>query len=288
MTIIVFGANGQLGQSCRKVFEAQDLECLYLDRVSCDVESFSDLEATFEKYQPSFVVNCTAYTAVDKAEVDKECAESLNVTAVRNISFLCAKYSSHLVHISTDYVFDGTKKSFYLPSDPVCPVSVYGETKKNGEEEIISSGCAYTIIRTAWVFSEFGNNFLKTMLRLSDKTELNIVGDQIGTPTYAPDLASAILSLYLYSKSNTLESEILHFSGDVAVSWWSFASEIFRRLSIHQHKDIPVINSIASVDYPTPARRPAFSVLDSSGFKKYNVQPSNWASGIDQALSNIY
>lgn len=288
MTMIVLGANGQLGKSCRKVFEAQGIECVYLARANCDVESFSNLEAVFEKFRPSFVINCTAYTAVDKAEVDKDNAVSLNVSAVRDISSLCAKYSAHLIHISTDYVFDGNNKSPYLPSDPVCPVSIYGETKKLGEDEIVSSGCSYTIIRTAWVFSEFGNNFLKTMLRLSDRSELNIVGDQIGSPTYAPDLANAILSLYLYAKSNTLESEILHYSGDVAVSWWSFAMEIFRKISVYQQKETPVLTFIDSVDYPTPAKRPMFSVLDSSGFKKYNVQPSNWVNGIDQSLINIF
>lgn len=288
MKILVLGCNGQLGRCLYDQLEGTDYRSIYTSRAHIDITDFEATKIALLEMAPDVIINATAYTAVDKAEENQEMANLINHLAVKNIADICNQQGYWLIHFSTDYVFDGNSKVPYKEDDQTNPQGIYGETKLNGELAIQSSGCKHIIIRTAWVFSEYGNNFLKTMLRLGkEHNELNIVGDQIGCPTYAQDIASAIVQIIpqLHLQKHC---GLYHYSGDAPCSWYDFAKAIFDQAKINNLKTPITINSIDTSAYPTPAKRPAFSVLDCSKIhNEFGIALSNWDDGIKQIIGKL-
>ena len=281
MVVLVTGSNGQLGQSLQYVANKYpEIEFIFCSSAALDITSFSNCESIFTKYNPNYCINTAAYTAVDKAESDQEKAHLINVVGAKNLAEICKKLNTTLIHISTDFVFDGTKTTPYLETDSTNPRSVYGQTKLDGEKAIQETLDNYFIIRTSWVYSQFGNNFMKTMLRLAcERESLSVVNDQIGTPTNAIDLAEVLIKIikiqhptpnthYLYG--------IYNFSNEGKCSWYDFAKEIFRVNNIYIN-----LQPIPTSTYPTPAKRPTYSVLDKSKIKKaFSVDIKNWEESL--------
>ena len=288
MKILVLGCKGQLGRCLNDQLTNTDHEVIYTSREQIDIADFEVTNTKILEFSPDLIINATAYTAVDKAEEDQKTANLINHLAVKNIADICSQQGCWLIHVSTDYVFDGNSKVPYKEDDETNPQGVYGETKLKGELAIQSSGCKNIILRTAWVFSEYGNNFLKTMLRLgAERDELSIVGDQIGCPTYAQDIASAIVQIIpqLHLQKHC---GLYHYSGDAPCSWYDFAKAIFDQAKINNLKTPIKINSIDTSAYPTPAKRPAFSVLDCSKIhNEFGISLSNWDDGIKQIIGKL-
>ena len=288
MKILVLGCKGQLGRCLNDQLVNTDHEVIYTSREQIDITDFEQTKNQILKISPNLIINATAYTAVDKAEEDQKNANWINHLAVKKIADICNQLECWLIHVSTDYVFDGNTKIPYKEDDQTNPQGAYGETKLNGELAIQSSGCKHIIIRTAWVFSEYGNNFLKTMLRLgAERDELSIVGDQIGCPTYAQDIARSIVEIVpqLYSRK---DNDIYHYCGDHPCSWYDFANAIFDQAMVNNSKIPSIVNSIETSAYPTPAKRPAFSVLDCSKIEnECGVLSSNWQEGIRQVIRKL-
>ena len=257
ITILVTGGNGQLA-SCIKDVQKQydDLNVIYTNHLELDICDLNQIQ-TFFKSNPqiNYCINCAAYTAVDKAETESEKAFEINATGAKNLAQVCNDHGAILIHVSTDFVFDGEKNKPYTETDVANPISVYGASKLQGELEIQQALKQYFIIRTSWLYSEYGNNFMKTMLRLAEtRDEISVVSDQIGTPTYAGDLAEIIIQII---NTKTQKHGIYHYSNEGVVSWFEFAQEIFE-LTKNKIK----VNPIASREYLTPAKRPKYSVLD--------------------------
>ena len=233
----------------------------------------------FYKTKPNYCINTAAYTAVDKAESEPEKANLINVVGAKNIAATCKQFDTKLIHISTDFVFDGSNNSQYTETDLPNPKGVYGQTKLDGEKAIQEVFPNYFIVRTSWVYSQFGNNFMKTMLRLSSERDvISVVDDQIGTPTNAVDLAEALVQIILTDnqQSTTDNFGIYHFSNEGQCSWYDFAAEIFRvnKISIN-------LQPIPTTSYPTPAVRPAYSVLDKSKIKSvFGIEVLNWEESL--------
>ena len=288
MKILVLGCKGQLGRCLNDQLINTDHEVIYTSREQIDITDFEQTKNQILKISPNLIINATAYTAVDKAEEDQKNANLINHLAVKNIADICNQLECWLIHVSTDYVFDGNTKIPYKEDDQTNPQGAYGETKLNGELAIQSSGCKYVIIRTAWVFSEYGNNFLKTMLRLgAERDELSIVGDQIGCPTYAQDIARSIVEIVPQLNSREY-NDIYHYCGDQPCSWYDFANAIFDQAMSNNLKIPSIVNSIETSAYPTPAKRPAFSVLDCSKMaNECGVLSSNWQEGIRQVIRKL-
>ncbi|MDB9916172.1 dTDP-4-dehydrorhamnose reductase [Pseudomonadales bacterium] len=282
MKILVLGSKGQLGQCLNDQLAITDHDVVYTSRGQIDIADFEATKTNISEIAPDVVVNATAFTAVDKAEEEHQAADRINHLAVANISSICNQLDCWLIHVSTDYVFDGNSEVPYKEDNTTNPQGVYGDSKLKGEMAIEGSGCKYLIIRTAWVFSEYGNNFLKTMLRLgADRDELSIVGDQIGCPTYAQDIAKSIVSILSCLDLKGSSSGIYHYCGDEPCSWYDFACAIFSAAEIYGLKSPANIKSITTVEYPTPAIRPAYSVLDCTKIESvFGVTPSNWRDGI--------
>ncbi len=280
--ILVTGANGQLGSEIRKIgFSLLD-EVFYTDVAELDITNYTAVEKFIQLHEIDTIVNCAAYAAVDKAEQEPEKAMQINASAVANLAKVAAKEDCLLIHISTDYVFDGTADKPYTEKDKPCPASVYGKTKFAGEQEVLKSGCLYIIIRTAWLYSTFGNNFVKTILRLADeKPEINVVNDQIGSPTYAEDLARVIAAIM--ENDDRIEYKgIYHFSNEGICSWYDFASEIVR-LSGKTCR----VNPVTTAEYSSRTPRPAWSVLDKTKIKHtFGVDVPDWKSSLERMLKN--
>ena len=276
MIVIVLGAAGQLGKAIQSISSNSTFQFIFFDSHQLDISNGEMVEAAFERLKPDFCINVAAYTAVDKAETEKDQADLINHFAVKNIALACQKHDTTLLHISTDFVFDGEKKSPYTESDQTNPQGIYGLTKRKGEQEIESSVTKYFIVRTSWLYSDFGHNFKKTMLKLAQEREiLNVVNDQIGTPTHAVDLAKALL-IILQSKSTNYG--IYHYSNEGNTSWYGFAKKIFEynNLSI-------ILNGIPTSDYPTPAKRPKYSVLDTTKIKKeFKLTIRSWDKALEE------
>lgn len=285
--IVILGANGQLGQCLQDELSQTNTAYVALDRSQCDISQSDDLERHLAN--ASIVINCAAYTAVDAAEKDEGTANKINATAVKLIADLCEQNDTPFIHISTDYVFNGEKNSPYQTDDITQPINAYGRTKLIGEEYALNYSNAI-VIRTSWVFSEYGKNFVKTMLALSkNRNELNIVADQLGKPTYARDLARAILKIAESTKNkplSELSNKVYHFSNEEQTSWSDFAREIFsqsleRKLIANEVK----VNDIPSSEYPTPAARPMYSVLDNSGiYDTFNIEAKAWNIALREML----
>jgi dTDP-4-dehydrorhamnose reductase len=287
MKILILGSQGQLGRCLYDQFSQTDYDLIFHSRADTDITNFTETSENLIALNPDIVVNATAYTAVDLAETHESLAYQVNHFAVDNLANQCEKIGSFLIHVSTDYVFDGTASRPYQEQDKTNPQSVYGASKLAGEIAIQRTDCRFLIIRTSWVFSEYGNNFFKTMLRLGAEREiLSIVGDQIGCPTYAQDIASLIVDLIPRIEAGSVESGIYHFSGDTACSWYQFAKEIFAQADQLGHRTPKQVQPIATKDYPTPAKRPGYSVFDCTKIENTcNISRSNWRFGIDRVLS---
>lgn len=290
MKILVLGCKGQLGRCLYDQLEKTDHNVVYTSRDQIDIANFKATQIQIKQISPNIVINATAYTAVDKAEQDQDKANLINHLAVANIADSCNELDCWLVHVSSDYVFDGTSKMPYKENDQTNPQSVYGDTKFKGELAIQSSGCRHIIIRTAWVFSEYGNNFLKTILRLgAELSELRIVGDQIGCPTYAQDIANAIVVILESLKLKELNSGLYHFGGDVCCSWAEFAHAIFdEALLLKVIASKPNIIAITTKEFPTLAKRPAQSQLNSNKLTtNFGIESSDCMLGIRSSLTAI-
>lgn len=279
-TILVTGSNGQLGNELR-VLAAEDNggnTFLFADKEELDI---CDAEAVYnftERHAVDVIINCAAYTAVDKAERDEDAAYAINAVAPGNLARAMAKRGGRLIHVSTDYVFNGEAFTPYTEECPVCPMSVYGRTKLEGEKAALSACDDTVIVRTSWLYSSFGHNFVKTMLRLGvERQELGVVFDQVGSPTYARDLAAAILAIV----AKPGHPGIYHYANEGVTSWYDFTVAIHRLAGITTCK----VRPIHTKEYPTPAKRPHYSVLDKSKIKNtFGIEIPHWADSLAQCM----
>jgi len=279
-TILITGAYGQLGSEMKVISEKYPLyKFIFTDADTLDICNENDLKNFFARTTVDFIVNCAAYTAVDKAEEDVENAYKINRDAVRLLAKFAAKNKTKLVHISTDYVFDGKSYLPYAEDITVNPQGIYGKSKAAGEQEILSLTPQSVIIRTSWLYSSFGNNFVKTMLKLgAEREKLNVVFDQIGTPTYAADLALAIMKIVT---AQNFTAGIYHFSNEGVCSWYDFAIAIHKAAGIETCKVLP----IESKDYPAKAPRPFYSVLNKTKIKAtYDIEIPHWEDGLARCI----
>lgn len=281
MKILVTGGAGQLGCSLRKVSVGYpNYEFIFVDLPEIDITDIESVEAIFEREQPDYVVNCAAYTAVDRAESEPDTAFRVNELGVENIANAARNYGAIVVHISTDYVYGDSLKTPLRENAATLPQSAYGFSKLAGEKALKGSGCKGVVVRTSWLYSEFGSNFVKTMLRIgAERTEVRVVDDQIGSPTYAVGLARAIMMLI---DRGITGFEIYNYSDRGAVSWYDFAVEIFAQSAIN----VAVI-PIPTCDYPTPAQRPAYSVMDSSKIAQSGVEIRDWRENLSDCIKEI-
>jgi dTDP-4-dehydrorhamnose reductase len=287
MKILVTGSNGQLGSELHELSPNHpEWEFLFTDVDTLDITNEHAVEVYLKNNRPAFIVNCAAYTAVDKAETDTNAAHQLNAIAPGILAKLSKKYSSGFIHISTDYVFDGLTYKPYSEIDAVNPAGVYGKTKLAGERLIRSANPNAIIIRTAWLYSAYGSNFVKTMFRLGKERDvLNVVYDQVGTPTYAADLAKAVIAIAgsFITKPADAVPGIYHFSNEGVASWYDFAKSIFEIAGI-ECQVMPVL----SKEYPTPAKRPHYSVLNKSKIKAtFNINMHYWKDSLKVCINKI-
>ncbi|MEM1389518.1 MAG: dTDP-4-dehydrorhamnose reductase [Pseudomonadota bacterium] len=282
--VLVFGQSGQVAQSLADI-TAPELDIKCVGRPSGDITNIDSVASAVDAFEPDIVVNAAAYTAVDKAEDEEDLAFAVNRDGPRNLAQVCQRAKVPLVHYSTDYVFDGTGENAWVETDQTSPLGVYGRSKLAGEHAIREVFDDHYILRTAWVYSPYGQNFVKTMLRLGrERDELNVVDDQIGNPTYAPDIAAATLSLIESGASESANFGTYHLAGVGSTSWYEFAKFIFeeaQRLSDIQC----TVNPIPSSAYPTPAERPRNSRLDSSKlFGIHSVKLPKWQDSVQRCL----
>lgn len=291
MKILVIGSKGQLGRCLCDSLDQTNFEIVFSNSNQINIEHFRKVEISIESMLPDIVINASAYTAVDLAESNKVQANILNHLAVKNLAQVCSKLDIIFIHISTDYVFDGLSTKFYNENCPTNPQSTYGHSKLLGEKSIISSGTKHIIIRTSWLFSEYGSNFLKTMVSLAvnkNKNKVGVVSNQVGTPTYAHDLSSSINKILLNIKAKKAMFGLFHYAGNSSCSWYEFASFIFKELNNINPKYITKACPINSTDYPTPAQRPINSCLDSNKIcLSYNINPSDWQKGVIKTINKI-
>ncbi|MGE0077950.1 MAG: dTDP-4-dehydrorhamnose reductase [Bacteroidales bacterium] len=281
--IIVTGANGQLGSEIKK--EASNFphfNFIFTDYQELDITNASNVDEFININKPIFLINCAAYTAVDKAEQEEAKANQLNAIAPKILAETCKKYGVKLIHISTDYVFDGKANTPYNEDAQVNPLSVYGNTKLIGEQNVIQSGVGM-VIRTSWLYSAYGNNFVKTILKhASSKPALNVVFDQTGTPTWANDLAKAVLEIVKQGPEN-FKPQVFHYSNEGVCSWYDFAHEIVELSKINC-----TINPIETKDYPTLAVRPQYSVMNKQKIRNlYNVKVPYWRLSLIECLKQL-
>lgn len=282
--ILITGANGQLGSEIKKIAgQFPKLDFLFTDVEELDITNRQAVVDFFSNQQPEYLINCAAYTNVNKAESDEENARLINSTAVAILAEASAAINCRMIHVSTDYVFDGTNCKPYKETDSVNPQSVYGCTKLEGEQLCFTNNPQSVIIRTAWLYSAFGNNFVKTMLRLgNEREELKIVADQIGSPTNAADLARAVLTVISSVEEGVkvFEAGIYHYSNEGVASWYDFTQSIIELACINC-KVIP----ISTEDFPSPAPRPSYSVMDKSKIKRiFDIEIPHWRESLENYL----
>lgn len=278
--IVITGAGGQLASEMFAMKENYPhLDMIFLNSQELNIIKFPAVSTTLKDIQPDVVINCAAYTAVDKAETEQNLCFEVNKIGPFNLSRVCNEIGAHFIHISTDFVYDGTQSMPYIESDSTQPISNYGKSKLQGELEIIENTKSYSIIRTSWLYSSFGHNFVKTMLRLgAEKESLNVVFDQIGTPTYARDLALVILENI--ERLEEHKNNIYHYSNEGVASWYDFALEVMAMGHLNC-----AISPIRSAEYPTPAKRPNYSVMDKSKIKKHlNIQIPHWKTSLETCI----
>lgn len=282
MKVLVTGSNGQLGSELKDLVSVYPgFEFVFPDRNDLDLIDLSQVDRIFDQHQPSFFINCAAYTAVDKAEEDQERAMLINAQAVGRIAANCKKHECRLIHISTDYVFNGISDQPFQVDDLKGPLNIYGKTKLAGEELAQKENEEVIIIRTSWVYSSYGKNFVKTMMRLmQEKESINVVNDQLGSPTYAADLAQAIMEIL---RSGKWIPGIYHFSNEGIISWYDFAVEI--KALIHSYC---LVNPVGSDSYPTPAQRPRYSALNIDKIRQtYSISPRNWKESLGECVRKL-
>ena len=285
--IFVTGSNGQLGSELKMLsHQYSEADFIFTSKEELPVNNEEAVRIFFKKYQPRYCINCAAYTAVDKAESEKELAFSVNAEAPGILAKACKENNTRLVHISTDYVFNGAATIPYKEDDPTDPKSVYGVSKLEGEKKIIQTNPDSIIIRTSWVYSEVGKNFVKTMLKLmKEKQEISVVNDQIGSPTYAADLAETIMKIISncqLSIANWIHG-IYNYSNDGIISWYDFALAIKELTGSHCK-----IDPIPTSQYPTPAKRPAYSVLDKTKIQQtFGIKLKDWKASLAVCLQRI-
>lgn len=279
MQILVTGANGQLGSELRDLSVNSGDVFIFTDVKELDLCNKTELFTFFERNQIDVMINCAAYTAVDKAEIDVEMARSINAIAVKNLVQVAKTHTIKLVHVSTDYVFDGNHYQPLQEEDAVSPLGVYGETKREGENFVLQSDIDGIVIRTSWLYSSHGNNFVKTMMRLGkERSELGVIFDQIGTPTYARDLAKTILTMV--HSGEPFRNKLYHFSNEGVASWYDFAKAIIEMAEIDC-----LVKPIATADYPTPAKRPHYSVMSKSRIKQdYGLEIPYWRDSLKECI----
>ena len=287
MNILVTGANGQLGSEIRDLIGGfESFNFVFKDLPDLDICNFLELEKFVKENKIDSIINCAAYTAVDKAEEDNEIAKKVNSEGVLNLVKVLEKVNGKLIHISTDYVFNGESFLPYKETDKVSPIGVYGDTKREGELSVLNSGIDGIIIRTSWLYSSYGNNFVKTMLRLGkDRGELGVIFDQIGTPTYARDLAQTCLSILSQKKQSKISENgnLYHFSNEGVASWFDFAKEI-----MHIGEVNCKVKPIETKDYPTLAKRPHFSVLNKTKIKKdFEIEVPYWKNSLIECILKL-
>lgn len=279
-TILVTGANGQLGrefQQLEKQFSSYNF--LFVSKDQLSVANKNTIDIFFQNNSIAICINCAAYTAVDKAETEQETAIAVNAIAVGFLAKACKNHNVTFIHISTDYVFDGKGTNPYTENDQTNPINFYGQTKLEGELNAIKENKETIIIRTAWVYSSFGNNFVKTMLRLmNEKESIAVVNDQYGCPTYAADLAQTIMQIIV---SNNFVAGIYHYTSNGKISWYDFAKEISTRINSNCF-----VNAISTFQFPTPAARPSYSVLDNTKIvETFNIKIPEWKESLQKCLA---
>ena len=287
MNILVTGSNGQLGSEIKDL-EAHftDFKFFFMDLTELDISNSSQLNIFIKDNNINTVINCAAYTAVDKAENDSDIAKKVNATGVLNLVNALEKVGGKLIHISTDYVFDGNNFLPYQELDQVNPIGIYGNTKRSGELAVINSAIDGIVIRTSWLYSAYGNNFVKTMLRLGNqRDELNVIFDQVGTPTNASDLAKTCLDILSSKKQSKMNSngKIYHFSNEGVASWYDFSIAIMTLGEVNCN-----VKPIETKDYPTPAKRPHFSVLNKSKIKNdFEINIPYWRDSLAKCILKL-
>ena len=280
--ILVTGANGQLGKELRDIASSfPEVDFLFLSREDLPIHHYELVRNTFDGFKPDYCINCAAYTAVDKAEQEAELAYIVNSESVGILAAVSKIHDCKFIHISTDYVFAGDSPVPYKESDATSPVSVYGKSKLAGEKEAITQNPDSIIIRTSWVYSFYGNNFVKTMIRLmKERSEISVVSDQIGSPTWAADLALFIMRVIEFPE---WKQGIYHFSNLGEISWYDFAVEIKKLIQSNC-----IVHPIPTSAYPTPAKRPAFSLLDKTKIKSvFGYEPPSWKPSLEQCVHRL-
>jgi dTDP-4-dehydrorhamnose reductase len=285
-TILVTGANGQLGSELRLITVESPYNFVFTDIEELDLTRKDEVFEYFKGRNIDFCINCAAYTAVDRAESDPDLALKINALAVENLALACESYRTTLIHISTDFVFDGQAFRPLTEIDEPNPISIYGQTKLEGERLALAVCSQTIIIRTSWLYSIYGNNFLKTMLRLAEtRSELNVVFDQVGTPTYAADLAKLIIVIIAEGVADGLMDKygIYHYSNEGIASWYDFSKAIFEEKKMQIR-----VNPILTSGYPLPAKRPHFSVMDKSKIKTaFRIEIPHWRESFRVCLSKM-
>lgn len=284
-TILVTGSAGQLGMEIWKLAdEYPSYKFLFTTKDFLPIDDFKAVKEFFEQQQIDHCINCAAYTAVDKAESEKEKAFLINADAAGNLAAICKDHQAQFIHISTDYVFDGTSTVPYKEDDKISPINVYGASKLRGEELVLNHNPAAIIIRTSWVYSSFGNNFVKTMVRLmQEKESINVVNDQYGCPTYAADIAGVIMTMIDKQDDGSPQHGIFNYCNEGVTTWYDFAKAIKKHI-----KSKCIVNPIPSSQYPTPAKRPHYSVLDTAKIKEtFGIVIPDWKDSLHKCLSFI-
>ena len=287
MRILVTGSKGQLGSEIKDLSSKyKNIECFFKDLPELDISDFDSINSFIINEHINAVINCAAYTEVDKAEENIQIAERVNSIGVSNLVKALEKVNGKLIHISTDYVFDGNNSKPYTESDPVCPISIYGETKRAGEMEVLNSNLDSLVIRTSWLYSSFGNNFIKTMLRLgNEKESINVICDQVGTPTYAKNLAKTCLEILSrhYSSNISEKGNLYHYSDGGVASWYDFAISIMDLAGLNCE-----VKPIQTKDYPTLAKRPHYSVLNKEKIKTdFNIDIPDWKESLRECIIKL-
>ncbi|MDB3906655.1 dTDP-4-dehydrorhamnose reductase [Crocinitomicaceae bacterium] len=282
MNILVTGRDGQLGSELQELAKTSKHNFVFVGSKDGDITNKDQIQELVSNHNIQAIINCAAYTAVDKAETEQDKAFLVNREGVQNLVAICAESNCKLIHISTDYVFPGNGTSPYKTNDPVAPLGVYGASKLAGEEAILNSDIDGIVIRTSWVYSTFGHNFVKTMTRLGkERDSLNVVNDQRGCPTYAKDLGA--ICLQLLDETWNSDQRIYHFSNSGEITWFDFATEIMK-LTGSNCKVLPVPSS----EFPTPAKRPSYSVMNTSELKKdFGIAPRNWKQALEECISQL-
>lgn len=285
--ILVTGSNGQLGNEIRRISanHENNFRFFFTDVAELDITDLKAVDSFIKENNIKYIINCAAYTAVDKAEDDVDLCYKINRDAVANLGQAATNNNAKVIHISTDYVYDGTANKPYVETDTVNPQSVYGKSKQEGEAELLKACANSIIIRTAWLYSIFGNNFVKTMIKLGKEREtLNVVADQNGTPTNAADLAKAIVKILDFSEANGFKPGIYHYSNEGATTWYDFTLAIHKEAGIHTCK----VNPITTEQYPVKATRPKYSVLDKTKIKStFNLTIPKWEESLNNCIKEL-